>query len=127
MTFTIILRCSVFPKDKESKAEPYTDNIEIEFTKEAAEKFLFRFYDPIFDIDGYKFIWNYSNKSGITRLSALTLSKGDNLYIVRNLNQVIQDCLTGYIQICAMEKAANIVDFDFETAIENTCVIEEEE
>lgn len=125
MSFNVVFRCAVY-EDINSK-ESYNDSIEIEFNKDTAEKFLLRFYDPIFDIDGFRFMFQFSNKTGITKLASLTLSRNNVLYIVRNLNQIISDVLQGYVQICTMEKTANVMDFDFESAIEDTCVIEEEE
>ena len=124
MSFNVVFRCAVY--EDTNKSECYNDNIEIEFNKDTAEKFLLRFHEPVFDVDGYKFIFQYNNKSGITKLSALTIHNNTALYIVRNLNQVISDVLEGYIQICTMEKTSHVMDFDFESAIEDTCVIEEE-
>lgn len=120
----------VYSKDPEDNDfKPYNKILELSLDKESAEKFLFRFYNPIFNIGDYKFIFNYDNIHEFKYLSIVNTNKEEQencFYVVTNMNQLVSDILEGYMQICSMEKVANIVEFDFECALEDISTIEEE-
>ena len=120
----------VYSKDPEDNDfKPYNKILELSLDKESAEKFLFRFYNPTFNIGDYKFIFNYDNMHEFKYLSIVHTNKDEQencFYVVTNINQLVSDILEGYMQICSMEKVANIVEFDFECALEDISTIEEE-
>lgn len=113
-TFTVLARCSVFEMDNPDK-ETYKEDIELKFNMETAEMFLFRWNPSSFLLDGYKVAVKYNN---LSNLQSIFLFKDNKGYIIKNLAQVINDVLTGYLQIRTLDKISDIMTFDFKAGID---------
>ena len=66
-------------------------------------------------IDDYKVILK-NNMTG--NFECIALFKDEYTYIVLNENQVIDDVIKGYNYLVAMDKVTDILDFDFNAALE---------
>jgi hypothetical protein len=52
-------------------------------------------------------------------LDSIILINNDYFYIVSNLHQVLADITEGYIRTRLLEKNSAMMEFDFETTLEN--------
>jgi len=113
--FSVIARCKKFEKDAIGRDMFEKLDIDLHFNIEQAERFLFRFYDPILLIDDYKLAFKYNNKN---ELIGITLYQDDYIYIVTNPNQIIVDIIEGYFKLKSLDKFTDILDYDFRTEID---------
>lgn len=113
--FSITARCKKFEKDSIGGDMFEKLDIDLHFNIETAERFLFRFYDPILLIDDYKLAFKYNNKN---ELIGITLYQDDYIYIVTNPNQIIVDIIEGYFKLKSLDKFTDILDYDFRTEID---------
>ena len=115
--FSVIARCKKFetgiyitPNTPSEKVD-----VELHFDMERAMRFLFRFFEPGLMIDDYKVILK-NNMTG--KFECIALFKDEYTYIVLNENQVINDVIKGYNYLVTMNKVTDILDFDFNAALE---------
>ncbi len=121
--FTVIARCKKFDRNRsESDFVDEKEDIELSFDLEKAARFLFRFYSHAFNIGEYKILFKTSENG---ELQGISLFQGDYIYLVLNTNQVINDVLKGYNYLITMNKVVDIMEFDFDAAIDNSNIDEE--
>ena len=117
VTFSVIARCKKFETGVDITQNTQSEKVDIElnFDMERAMRFLFRFFEPGLMIDDYKVIL----KNNITgKFECIALFKDEYTYIVLNENQVINDVIKGYNYLVTMNKVTDILDFDFNAALE---------
>ena len=117
VTFSVIARCKKFETGVDITPNTPSEKVDVElhFDMERAMRFLFRFFEPGLMIDDYKVILK-SNMTG--NFECIALFKDEYTYIVLNENQVINDVIKGYNYLVAMNKVTDILDFDFNAALE---------
>lgn len=121
--FTVIARCQKFETGTSGVDSEKVD-IELTFDLEKAMRFLFRFYENVIIIDEYKMFIKSNENS---KLKAIALFKDDYTYLVLNENQLVNDILKGYNYLVTMEKVTDIMEFDFNAAIDfNNSDVEDE-
>ena len=121
--FTVIARCKKIDRSvSESNFVDEKEDIELNFDIEKAGRFLFRFYNHAFNIGEYKILFKTSENGD---LQGISLFKGDCIYIILNINQVINDVLKGYNYLVTMNKVVDIMEFDFNAAIDTSGIDEE--
>ena len=115
--FSVIARCKKFETGVNITPDMQSEKVDVElhFDMERAMRFLFRFFEPGLMIDDYKVILK-NNISG--KFEYIALFKDEYTYIVLNENQVINDVIKGYNYLVAMDKVTDILDFDFNAALE---------
>lgn len=116
-TFSVIARCKKFESGVDITPDIQNEKVDIElhFDMERAMRFLFRFFEPGLMIDDYKVIL----KNNITgKFECIALFKDDYTYLVLNENQVINDVIKGYNYLVTMNKVVDIMEFDFEAALD---------
>ena len=115
--FSVIARCKRFEAGVDITPNTPSEKVDVElhFDMERAMRFLFRFFEPGLMIDDYKVILK-SNMTG--NFECIALFKDEYTYIVLNENQVINDVIKGYNYLVAMNKVTDILDFDFNAALE---------
>lgn len=116
-SFSVIARCKKFETGVDITQNIQSEKVDIElnFDIERAMRFLFRFFEPGLMIDDYKVILK-NNMTG--NFECIALFKDEYTYIVLNENQVINDVIKGYNYLVAMDKVTDILDFDFNAALE---------
>ena len=115
--FSVIARCKKFETGVDITPNTPSEKVDVElhFDMEKAMRFLFRFLEPGLMIDDYKVILK-NNMTG--KFEYIALFKDEYTYIVLNENQVINDVIQGYNYLVAMNKVTDILDFDFNAALE---------
>ena len=115
--FSVIARCKKFETGVDITPNTQSEKVDVElhFDMERAMRFLFRFFEPGLMIDDYKVILK-NNMTG--KFECIALFKDEYTYIVLNENQVINDVIKGYNYLVAMNKVTDILDFDFNAALE---------
>ena len=115
--FSVIARCKRFEAGVDITPNTPSEKVDVElhFDMEKAMRFLFRFFEPGLMIDDYKVILK-NNMTG--KFEYIALFKDEYTYIVLNENQVINDVIKGYNYLVAMNKVTDILDFDFNAALE---------
>ena len=115
--FSVIARCKRFEAGVDITPNTPSEKVDVElhFDMEKAMRFLFRFFEPGLMIDDYKVILK-NNISG--KFEYIALFKDEYTYIVLNENQVINDVIKGYNYLVTMNKVTDILDFDFNAALE---------
>jgi hypothetical protein len=121
--FNVIARCRVFMNG--SAENEFKEDVELTFNANSAEKFLFRFYEPILTVDGFKLMFKYNNRGTV---EGIILYKDNSTYIITNPNQLINEVLKGYYQIKSLYTISDIMSFDFEAAnlLRNEQIAEDE-
>ena len=116
-SFSVIARCKKFETGVDITPNTQSEKVDVElhFDMERAMRFLFRFFEPGLMIDDYKVILK-NNMTG--NFEYIALFKDEYTYIVLNENQVINDVIKGYNYLVAMDKVTDILDFDFNAALE---------
>ena len=116
-SFSVIARCKKFETGVNITPDMQSEKVDVElhFDMERAMRFLFRFFEPGLMIDDYKVILK-NNMTG--KFECIALFKDEYTYIVLNENQVIHDVLKRYNYLVAMDKVTDILDFDFNAALE---------
>lgn len=115
MKFKVQAICKHF-KNNEKIDKEATYNIELNIGKDEAANFIFRFAPSMFIVDDYKVIMRFDD---LCKRKSITLVKGNNFYLVINMTELLSEILEGYIRIRTMEKIASIMEFDFETSLED--------
>ena len=115
--FSVIARCKRFEAGVDITPNTPSEKVDVElhFDMEKAMRFLFRFFEPGLMIDDYKVILK-NNMSG--KFEYIALFKDEYTYLVLNENQVINDVIKGYNYLATMDKVTDILDFDFNAALE---------
>ena len=115
--FSVIARCKRFEAGVDITPNTPSEKVDVElhFDMERAMRFLFRFFEPGLMIDDYKVILK-NNISG--KFEYIALFKDEYTYLVLNENQVINDVIKGYNYLVTMDKVTDILDFDFNAALE---------
>ena len=115
--FSVIARCKRFEAGVDITPNTPSEKVDVElhFDMEKAMRFLFRFFEPGLMIDDYKVILK-NNISG--KFEYIALFKDEYTYLVLNENQVINDVIKGYNYLVTMDKVTDILDFDFNAALE---------
>ena len=115
--FSVIARCKRFEAGVDITPNTPSEKVDVElhFDMEKAMRFLFRFFEPGLMIDDYKVILK-NNISG--KFEYIALFKDEYTYLVLNENQVINDVIKGYNYLVTMNKVTDILDFDFNAALE---------
>ena len=116
-SFSVIARCKKFETGVDITPNTQSEKVDVElhFDMERAMRFLFRFFEPGLMIDDYKVILK-NNMTG--NFECIALFKDEYTYIVLNENQVINDVIKGYNYLVTMNKVTDILDFDFNAALE---------
>ena len=116
-SFSVIARCKKFETGVNITPDMQSEKVDVElhFDMERAMRFLFRFFEPGLMIDDYKVILK-NNISG--KFEYIALFKDEYTYLVLNENQVINDVIKGYNYLVTMDKVTDILDFDFNAALE---------
>ena len=115
--FSVIARCKKFETGVDITPNTPSEKVDVElhFDMERAMRFLFRFFEPGLMIDDYKVILK-NNMTG--NFECIALFKDEYTYIVLNENQVINDVIKGYNYLVTMNKVTDILEFDFNAALE---------
>ena len=115
--FSVIARCKRFEAGVDITPNTPSEKVDVElhFDMEKAMRFLFRFFEPGLMIDDYKVILK-NNMTG--KFEYIALFKDEYTYLVLNENQVINDVIKGYNYLVTMNKVTDILDFDFNAALE---------
>ena len=115
--FSVIARCKRFEAGVDITPNTPSEKVDVElhFDMERAMRFLFRFFEPGLMIDDYKVILK-NNISG--KFEYIALFKDEYTYLVLNENQVINDVIKGYNYLVTINKVTDILDFDFNAALE---------
>lgn len=115
--FSVIARCKRFEAGVDITPNTPSEKVDVElhFDMERAMRFLFRFFEPGLMIDDYKVILK-NNMTG--KFEYIALFKDEYTYLVLNENQVINDVIKGYNYLVTMNKVTDILDFDFNAALE---------
>ena len=116
-SFSVIARCKKFETGVNITPDMQSEKVDVElhFDMERAMRFLFRFFEPGLMIDDYKVILK-NNMTG--KFEYIALFKDEYTYIVLNENQVINDVIKGYNYLVTMNKVTDILEFDFNAALE---------
>ena len=116
-SFSVIARCKKFETGVDITPNTQSEKVDVElhFDMEKAMRFLFRFFEPGLMIDDYKVILK-NNMTG--NFECIALFKDEYTYIVLNENQVINDVIKGYNYLVTMNKVTDILEFDFNAALE---------
>ena len=116
-SFSVIARCKKFETGVNITPDMQSEKVDVElhFDMERAMRLLFRFFEPGLMIDDYKVILK-NNMTG--NFECIALFKDEYTYIVLNENQVINDIIKGYNYLVTMNKVTDILDFDFNAALE---------
>lgn len=121
LSFTVIARCKIFEKGLDESYDVKED-IELEFDREKALKFLLRFSESAMIIGEYKMMFKYNDKHLVT---GIVLFKQDKVYMVTNTQQVVSDIIKGYEYLVTMDKVSDIMSFDFNAAMDFSDVEDE--
>ena len=113
VTFIVNAKCKVYGEDGESCT---IEDVELEFDADSAEKFLYRFYDPVIQVSDYKLLFKYNNNF---KVEGIVLYKDRYTYIVMDPNNMINEIQKGYYQLRSLYTISDIMSFDFEAA---TCL-----
>ena len=115
--FSVIARCKRFEAGVDITPNTPSEKVDVElhFDMERAMRFLFRFFEPGLMIDDYKVILK-NNMTG--KFEYIALFKDEYTYLVLNENQVINDVIKGYNYLVTMNKVTDILEFDFNAALE---------
>ena len=115
--FSVIARCKRFEAGVDITPNTPSEKVDVElhFDMEKAMRFLFRFFEPGLMIDDYKVILK-NNMTG--NFEYIALFKDEYTYLVLNENQVINDVIKGYNYLVTINKVTDILDFDFNAALE---------
>ena len=116
-SFSVIARCKKFETGVDITPNTQSEKVDVElhFDMERAMRFLFRFFEPGLMIDDYKVILK-NNMTG--NFECIALFKDEYTNSVLNENQVINDVIKGYNYLVTMNKVTDILDFDFNAALE---------
>ena len=121
VSFEAVANCIVYDTSRED-GTPISVNTEIklEIFKSDAENILYRFSPGQFSINDYKVIMKTDT---FGNLKAITLIKDtfekQYLYVVNNTNTFLSNIHQGYIRILLMEKVSDIMEYDFETSLQD--------
>lgn len=112
-SFSVIARCKKIAKGSNDGFEVKED-IALNFDTEKAEAFLFRFNNGMM-LDNYKVLFrtNYDGK-----FEGVALFQDEYIYIITNLNQVINDIIKGYKYLIIADKMNDILSYDFNAALD---------
>ena len=115
--FSVIARCKRFEAGVDITPNTPSEKVDVElhFDMEKAMRFLFRFFEPGLMIDDYKVILK---NNMIGNFECIALFKDEYTYLVLNENQVINDVIKGYNYLVTINKVTDILDFDFNAALE---------
>lgn len=120
--FTVTARCTkienrITTENNYSTTESIPEKIDIDlsFNEEDCENLLFKMTSYNFILNGYKVLFKFGN---MMNFQCIILCKDKDSYIVTNSNQLINDVLEGYIRLRSMQKISDIMEFDFNTALD---------
>lgn len=114
--FTVTMRCAVYENSSTGlHDESYKTDIDFRFTRDDALNFLFKFTPQSFKLGDYKLLFAYNASHMVT---GVTLYYKSNVYVVTNVNQVINDVYKGLLYLEQMDKVVDIMDFDFKAGLE---------
>ena len=109
MKFKVTARCKVY--NRVTKENSHTEDIELTLDKKQAMGMLIRFAPPYFMIDEFKVAFHSSDGNTI---DSIILIKGDENYIITNMNQFISEIHEGYFRLLSLEKFSSILEYDFD-------------
>ena len=92
------------------------EDIELEFDIPRCEAFLMRFYEEII-VDNYKIKFTYTDSHQVSAIYLQDVHT-KTIYVVVNAKQVFMDVKKGYRYLVVMDKMADIMEFDFNAALE---------
>lgn len=116
MTFKVTLRCKVYEGNTYSSSaqDGPKEDIVIAFNESQASNVCFRNAPLKSIVDGYR-LTIVNDTYG--RFETIILNKDNRTYIVLNPNQVITDLIEGLMRVNHLTRYANMLEFDFETAL----------
>ena len=116
--FSVTMRCNKYKKDtiqtEEDKLDPVKVDLELYLGEEDAKKFIFKQSPIAFFVDKFKVLMKPDNNFNWS----ITLFKDEYIYIVLNSDQVLSYIEENYINLIVMRKVANVLSFDFDTAVD---------
>lgn len=116
MTFNVTLRCRVFEGNTYDSLDTNApkEDIIVTFNESQASNICFRNGTLKSIVDGYR-LSIINDTYG--RFETIILNKDNRTYIVLNPNQVINDLIEGLMRVNHLTRYANMLEFDFETAL----------
>lgn len=116
--FSVTMRCNKYKKDttqaEGDKLDPVKVDLELYLGEEDAKNFILKQAPIAFFVDEFKVLMKPDNNYNWT----ITLFKGEYIYIVLNTTQVLSYIEENYINLIVMRKVANVLSFDFDTAVD---------
>ena len=116
LSFNIPVKCNRYTRANKELLEKDID-IKLNINKEQASNIIFRFSPSIFNLGKYNAVIKVDE---MNKLKMVLLDNEKDIYIVNNINEVMADVVEGYIRIRTTEKINNIMEFDFETSLEDS-------
>ena len=116
--FSVTMRCNKYKKDttqpEGDKLDPVKVDLELYLGEEDAKSFILKQSPIAFFVDEFKVLMKPDNNYNW----AITLFKGEYIYIVLNTTQVLNYIEENYINLIVMRKVANVLSFDFDAAVD---------
>ena len=100
-------------------------DVDLEFDLSRAEAFLFRFYRAELLIDDYVILFKYDDSNRVNAIYARDKDHKDAIYLIANSNQLVADVIRGYNYLISMDKIADVLEYDFKTALDMSQVEDE--
>ena len=113
-SFTTQVLSTVFDTQDDTKA-PKDVILVLTIDLAIARKILFRYESAGFTIGEYKMIFKFDN---INAISAITLFRENNMYILKEPTKFILEVEKGYDILIKMESIIDISTFDFSAAVD---------
>jgi hypothetical protein len=130
-TFSVIARCrkrnmlddrDKFIKISNKNIGDYTvEDIELTFDINSARKLLFKFTGRYLLLGEYNIIMNQEDNNNYISI----VDKDHNLYLVTNVNQLLNEVIAGYDNLVVLNKMIDILNYDYSTLDNNNNVEDE--
>ena len=113
-SFRVNLICDVFNTDTDEKVE--CKSIFLNLDIETAKKILYRYEDPAFVINGYKFLYKFD--SAMNKPMLITLFKDNFMYVVTNANEFVNEVMEGFETLIILNHLVETRTFDYSAAVD---------
>lgn len=120
VAFEVSISVNIFTnntEDENYQKESKSALLKLQLSKEDASNIIFRWSKNIFRLSSGNIIQFKTNDNG--DIIAISIHTEDEIWLIKNTNQFLADVSEGYFRIRCTEKISNIMEFDFESAMNN--------